>query len=261
MRIRSNLVYITSLLVLLYFFPTPVSANQPVIENHTTAASFTLSSSELYATNQPLGDPTVTGITLYGQLSESGQVDVFSFVPAQDETLPIELVVPAKTRLGSFKPTVIIVGQNLPPQETLETPVAIPLGYDQYVLLSPKGRRTAYFDYWGLQLIFSGSVASIPVTAGTPYFLIVYDPRESSGEYRIKVGTQSNIAKSYQSGITIPDVRQLLFADSPTTTIQTDTPPTQAFVENTNPFQVFDNQVKRIGDIAGYLIYRLTTLF
>lgn len=248
------------LLTMMGIFPIHVYANQPVIEGRTAPGSVLLTSTELYATNQPLGDPSVTGVTLYGQLTASGEIDVYSFMPTQDDTIPIEIVVPAKNKYGNFRPSLVVIGQNLPPQDYTDIPVAVPLGYDQYVLPSPVGKRTAYFDIRGLQLIFSGSTTTIPVTAQTPYFLFIYDPREFTGEYRIRVGSRSNFSTSYQSHITIPDLQRIVFPDSGVIRSPQDAP-LQPFVEHTNPFELFDNQVKLIGDIAGYIMYRLSTLF
>lgn len=249
------------LVLLTLSYPRAVAAFQPVVESRQLDGSLEQPAPELYGTAQPLGDPVRAAVAVYGDLRQSGEVDLYSFVASQDLTLPLELVVPAKTQYGTFKPTVAVIGPNLPLTDDEPSPLPIPLGYDQLIVASPPGRRTPYFDLGGLQYLFTGTTAMIPLTANLPYFLAVYDPREGTGGYRIKIGTTTNRKTSYQSYSVDVDSETLTFADTPVRPTD-ETPPARQpeFTDESNPFQLFDNQVKLFGDYLGYLLYRIMTL-
>lgn len=150
----------------------------------------------LFPGAQDIPDPSGSR-AVYGTLAGGEMFDVYRFEASSDATLPVQLMVPATAADAAFRPSLIVIGGEggatsagaLPPSilehlRHVEATVA--------VLVSPDAgaepRPTEYEPFVG-ETLYKGPSAEIRTRAYDVCYLIVWDPRGGTGDYRVAIGT------------------------------------------------------------------------
>ena len=197
----------------LFFFSsaifTPTFAHQPVFEARTNQGTKTSDPYELYGTAQLLGDPLFASYAVYGKLTSPDVIDMYVFTPQTEDTIPVELLVPAKTSLASFRPTLVIIGKYLNGAKTSSL-LPLPIGFESLAISSPSVRSTIY-EPWSFQKFYSGDKQDLHVFGGGIYYLAVLEPNGQTGNYVIGVGTKENFSSSVKDTATPVNANSLVF--------------------------------------------------
>jgi len=142
-------------LLLLSFIITPVAfAHQPVQEKEGTIVL----------------DPTATSVALYGALSVPGEIDSYTFTPAQDAEIPIEVLVPVRPSNTYFMPAARIMPGDI-------------------LIPAPTSDRAVFFEPFSVEKLYHGVEQRIAVSKGVTYTVSVFDPRQQTGDYSLGMGT------------------------------------------------------------------------
>src|SRR5262245_49550415 len=72
-------------------------------------------------------DPTLAALAIYGRLEFPNEIDLYAFVPAKSESIPVEAMVPVRQFNYNFRPAVIIIGRDVASSEQSNSPASLPL--------------------------------------------------------------------------------------------------------------------------------------
>ncbi|MGH9937617.1 MAG: hypothetical protein ACREAM_15315 [Blastocatellia bacterium] len=141
-------------------------------------------------------DPTLASLAIYGRLEWPNEVDLYTFVPAKSESIPLEAMVPAQQFNYNFRPAVVVIGRDIAPSQQSNSPPSLPFtlpeGFRARVIMPPEGERSAFFERRTFERLYRGNEQWIQVTAGQPYFVALYDPNHFTGSYSLGLGAVEN---------------------------------------------------------------------
>jgi len=141
-------------------------------------------------------DPTLASLAIYGRLEWPNEVDLYTFVPAKSESIPVEAMVPVRQFNYNFRPAVVIIGRDIAPSQQSNSPASLPFtlpeGFRARVIMAPEGERSAFFERRTFERLFRGNEQRIQLTAGQPYFVALYDPNHFTGSYSLGLGAVEN---------------------------------------------------------------------
>jgi hypothetical protein len=253
--------------VLLFFcvflLPHRAYAYQPVVENRPDVIIST--PQDLYELAMKTGDPTFAAYAIFGSLKQPGEVDMYVFITAKDDTIPLEVDVPAKNQYAGLRPTAVLIGPYVSQNKNAALPFAIPLEKTVLVVPSPEDARMRTFDLMSLSWYFEGTRAMIPVASGEIYYLAVFDPAGATGEYIVKLGATENFSQSVMSTVPVVEPGSLVFDTTRPEDRQRalDDQMFRAqmakqwfFVQKT-PFETLDSRIKLFFDLVGFYILRI----
>jgi len=193
MRFRLlQLIVLASLLILSYNLPA--QAHQPLLEQDLQFAvepRLFLPDREVYS----LPDPTAASLAIYGRLANPGEIDVYVFVPAKTEILPVSLLTPVRPETASLRPTLAIIGPDLSGMQNISWPYELPKGFGALLLQSGQLNLPTSYEPFSQERYFSQAKQSIAVSQGTPYYLLVFDRQQSVQDYVIGIGTIENFSE------------------------------------------------------------------
>ncbi len=142
-------------------------------------------------------DPTLASLAIYGRLEWPNEIDLYAFVPAKSESIPVELMAPVRQFNQNFRPTLIIIGRDISPSEqsnpTVSLPLTLPDGFSARVIMPPEGERVAFIEKRILERLYHGNAQWITFKAGQPYYIAVYDPNHFTGSYSLGIGSVENL--------------------------------------------------------------------
>src|SRR5215475_3844993 len=141
-------------------------------------------------------DPTLASLSIYGRLEFPNEIDLYAFVPAKSESIPVEAMVPVRHFNYNFRPALIIVGRDVTPSEQSNSPESLPIklpdGFRARVIMPPEGERGAFIDRRTFERLYHGNEQWIRLTAGQPYYIGLYDPNHFTGSYSLGLGAVDN---------------------------------------------------------------------
>jgi len=141
-------------------------------------------------------DPTIASLAIYGRLELPNEVDLYAFVPAKSESIPVEAMVPVRRFNYNFRPTVIVIGRDIEPSEQSNSPAGLPFdlpdGFRARVIMPPEGERAAFIEKHTFERLYHGNEEWIQFTAGEPYYIALYDPNHFTGSYALGLGSVEN---------------------------------------------------------------------
>ena len=264
LKISMRRVLIVPLFVLsVAVFPRLAYAYQPVMENRPNVVIST--PVDLYEFAMPTGDPTFASYAIFGSLQAPGEVDMYVFVAAKDESIPVGLDVPAKTQFSRLRPTVVLIGPYLSQEDPGSLPFEIPLGKSVLPILSTDSTRMRTFDLMSLSWYYEGTHTKASVTSGEIYYLAVFDPSGATGDYVVKLGSTENFSRSVMSTVPIIEPGSLVFETTRPEDLQraqedasfrTQTAKQWFFTRET-PFENLDSRIKLFFDLAGFYVLRI----
>ncbi len=258
MRIKQFLI----LTIFLFVLPLgqPTFANQPIVENRQTQATRSSDPYQLFNSSLVLGDPTFSGFTVYGMLSQNA-INMYYFIPKSEDTIPIEVAVPAKSTYATFFPRLTIVGKYVASGTKNPSDIPVPVGFESITTDAPIN-RTTFFDSLSLQTMYQGSSLQLHVLAYQTYFVAVTDPANLGGSYALRIGSKNNFSASVKDTATTIDPTGLVFENySPPTGGQSAGTPTSAerklFPEQKTPFETLDSRIRLWTDLLFFYLNRI----
>ena len=153
--------------VFLFGFALPAAAHRPVIEK---------------GDGEPttLEDPVHASQAVYGRLAEPGEVDVYTFTPAADGEIPVEVLVPVRPSNAEFRPS-FSFGEDAADQPIENVP-------------APAGDREVYFEEFSVERLYKQVERTYPVRAGVLYRVVVFEPAGHVGDYALGIGSAEDFA-------------------------------------------------------------------
>lgn len=149
----------------------------------------------------PIADPTTASQAVYGALGEPDQVDLYVFTAAQDQEIPVEVLVPVRPSLAEFRPWTAVWGTDLAgARVSAETdsrqPLALPTGMPALVIpgVGTDSPRPVFFEPFSMENLYRGLEEKVIVRAGGTYYVAVYDPAHRTGAYSLGIGTAEDFA-------------------------------------------------------------------
>lgn len=182
---------ITFLVFIIFGIPSWAGAHQPVLEPPVSESSLSLG---FYTKAIKLSDPTKQSLANYGTISIPGEVDLYVFVPEQEASIPVELLVPVRPVNKNFKPEVVIFSKSLDSGEEVFGTfqgLSIPDGFKKIELSNDHGEGY-FYEPFSQERYWRGTEATINLKSGQNYFLAVYDPANQTGDYSLGIGTVEN---------------------------------------------------------------------
>jgi hypothetical protein len=170
------------------FFASMASAHQPVLEPQDSPD---FKNQGMYLGAVPLEDPTIASLSVYGSLSSADEYDLYVFVPAEDAVIPVELLVPIRSRNMDFKPSFVILSKDITESDDVELPFDLIDGYKTKEFFSDN-RSGNFFEPYSMERYFRGTEIQLAVTKGQNYFIAVREPNKQSGDYVLAIGTKEN---------------------------------------------------------------------
>lgn len=175
----------------------PASAHQPTIRNQAKAAN-TSSPEEFYRSAVKINDPTSASQAVYGRLQSPGEIHLFTFTAAKNESIPIEALVPARPSNMEFRPALVVVGKDILPSSQ-QQPLPFPaLAGSNARLISPpqQAERSVFFEPFSIEKLWRGAEEKIAVAAGTTYYVALYELRHRVGDYSLGLGTVEDFSNT-----------------------------------------------------------------
>ncbi len=259
MKIRYGLL----LWLFLVFSPMvkPASAHQPIMEIRTKDVTPASDPYDVYGSAMALGDPTFASYAVSGTLGPDS-VDIYSFMAQHEDTIPIELLVPAKSRFAAFRPTLMVVGKYV--ANGIKTPsiIPIPLGFESITVPAPPA-RTTFYEPWSLTTFYHGEKQNVHILGGETYYLAVFDPNNQGGTYVISVGTKENFSGSVKDTAVPVDANNFVFENFPTRPrgAAPSIEERQLFPEQKTPFETLDSNIRLWADLFFFYTNRFIGLF
>ena len=168
-------------------YAQPAFAHQPIIEPARPALTEN-TDGDLASQAFPAKDPSVASQAIYGRLGAPGEVDLYKFTIASNESIPLEVLVPVRMSASEFHPTLAIIGPGLPePDRAL--PFSIAAGLGALVIPPPKFPRDVFFEPFSVERLYHGRKIEAALNAGQSYVVAVYDVGYRTGDYVIGIGT------------------------------------------------------------------------
>ena len=153
--IRAVILCIVSVLVSV----APVFAHNPILEpaepQQTTQANLALA--------VPIGDPTFASAAIYGRLGRPDEVDIYRFTPSKSEPLPFDALVPVRSSLSEFRPTVALIAYGLGVQAQEDFPVHLPKGYGAIFVTAYKSMESKIPKDAGFNIQIQGHTDTDPI--------------------------------------------------------------------------------------------------
>lgn len=167
------------------------SAHQPVLEREQTVVSSDYFHPGIYEIN----DPTQASLAVYARLSSPAEIDFYSFTAHKTETIPVQILVPVRTSNQAFEPALVVMGPDISGDASIVLPFVLPPGYRAQVLYSPQP-WPEFFEPFSFERLFTAAKSSVTVSDGQKYYLAVYSPGHTVGDYTIGIGTAENFSDS-----------------------------------------------------------------
>src|SRR5215813_12412640 len=190
----SLICFVLSIVILLASTPFAY-AHQPIIEKDASVKPAN-SVEELYAQAVAISDPTLASQVVYGRLASPTEIDLYTFTPARNESIPIEAMVPVNPANQNFRPAVFIVGEDVVSQNNVEFPLPLPEGYGARVIAPPAGGRAIFTEEFSIERLYHGTEEKLKVTASKPYYVAIYEPGHQVGSYALGLGTADNLSNA-----------------------------------------------------------------
>lgn len=190
MEFKQRLIAATGVLVLL-FTPILVSAHQPFIEPRLQGSGEGLLLKALM-----IPDPAIQSQAVYGSIGEEGEYDVYAFEATVEATLPVELLVPIRPANDNFRPSLFIFAKDLPAEKVIEAPdlpVEVPFDY-QVAQLRNDHSMGIFSEPFSQERYYKGERLDITVKPNQNYFLVVYEPNSTVGDYSLGIGTEEKFS-------------------------------------------------------------------
>ncbi len=243
---------------LVFAFPTKIAAYQPIMENRLSPVTSS-SPYDLFASAMLLGDATFASYGVFGALIGEA-IDMYVFGARVEDTIPIELQVPAKEKFAAFRPILTIIGPYVAGGVKSTSPVAVPVGFESVSIPMPAARSTAY-DSWGLQSVWRGEIQSVHVFPGASYYLVVTNADATGGSYILRVGAKENWKGSVKDTTTKVDANALVFENVPRRDASAPSQTERAqFAEQKTPFETLDSRLRLWLDTFFFYINRIPAL-
>ncbi|MDQ3018830.1 MAG: hypothetical protein M3Q64_03095 [bacterium] len=174
-----------------FLVPTVVDAHHPVVEP-IVAGQF--KNEGFYFRAIKLEDPTQSSLAVYGSLNAPDEYDLYAFVPAEDATIPLELLVPISNSNKNFKPSVFVIAKDL--QERTETilPFEIPKDYQVLEIKNLEDRSRIFYEPFAAERYYQSEQKQLVIQKGKNYFLAVMDTHQQNGDYALGLGTKENFS-------------------------------------------------------------------
>lgn len=196
-------------------------AHQPLLEDQLRNARRTAPCSDYFQEAVPISDPTQASLAIFGRLGWPNEVDLYTFTPAKSASIPIEALVPARQSNQYFRPAIIIIGNDIVPQQASMLPAEIPLrlpgNFHAQVIRPPEGKRSVFFEKRMLENFYRGNQQQVRLTAGRPYYIALYDPNHFTGSYSLSLGSVENFngVSKYSMFRNILAIKMGAFGDKP----------------------------------------------
>ena len=156
----------------------------------------------------PIGDPTFASAAIYGRLSQLDEVDLYRFTPSKSGPLPFDALVPVRSSLSEFRPTVALIAHGLEVPSPEDFPVHLPKGYGAIFVTDSKSTpRSVFFEPYSMERYWKSGTRTIELPSGVPAYIAVFDPTGQRGEYVIGAGTVENF-----SAITFQEILLAIFS-------------------------------------------------
>lgn len=174
-------------LLVLTFTTLTAFAHQPILERDRA-----LNENEQFELGvYPLKDPTTASLAVYGRLSSPTEVDNYTFTVSKSETIPLQLLVPVRFSNQAFEPELFVLKPGIPSQGISNLPVELPPEYQAQKLSSPRPWQE-FFEPFSFERLYRVAEVKIEVNAGETYYLMVYSPNHSRGDYTLGIGSVEN---------------------------------------------------------------------
>lgn len=174
-----------------FLFAPQALAHVPVVEPKLDQR---IETKGLYFGSIRVADPTQTSLAVYGTITQLDQQDIYAFVPSEDATIPLELLVPISYRNRNFLPSLTIVAKGLPEHEEVKVPFEVPEGYEMHQIKSISHDET-FYEKFSLERYYKVAEYELEVKKGGNYFLAVDDSNLELGQYVLGMGTKENFAE------------------------------------------------------------------
>ncbi len=169
-------------------------AHQPVIESPSNEVA-----TEEFGSAIKIDDATVDSQAIYGAITVPGQTDIYYFKAEKDAVIPVEALVPVRHSNKQFAPAIIVVGNNII-GHAKKPPIALPKGMGSR-LISPPAVRSAVFEPFSEELLYTGNPVKIKAKKGNTYYFIVYDPKDYTGDYSLAIGDKESFPIASLPGV------------------------------------------------------------
>jgi hypothetical protein len=209
----------------LFALPIAVRAHQPVLEDQLRNARRVIPCGDYFQEALPITDPTQASLAIFGRLGWPDEIDLYTFVPAKSESIPIEALVPAQQSNQNFRPAILIIGRDIQPQQQselpaeflAELPIKLPENFRARVIKPPEGKRGVFFEKRMLERFYRGNEQQVRLTAGQPYYLALYEPNHFTGSYTLGIGSAENFkdASKYSTLKNILAIKMGAFGGKP----------------------------------------------
>lgn len=170
-------------------------AHQPIIEQQSRAV---IERDKVLDLTKATGlkNPTFASLAVYGALVEPSEVDLYSFTTEKDAELPIEVLVPVRTHNRNFYPAFVLISPSQGAQQSTDgrLPFILPEGFTATVVEIPRYQRDIFFEPFSSERLYRGKEETVSVSAGTTYYLTVYEPEHYTGDYSLGIGTVENFS-------------------------------------------------------------------
>ncbi len=182
-------------MLLLWLASPPALAHQPVIEKNASIKD-TASIARIYPQAEEVTDPTVASVAIYGRLSYAGEIDLYTFVAARTENIPVEALVPLRPFNRDFRPALAVIGPAIASATQPSLPFPLPEGSQAIVIAPPEGERGLFSERYSQERLYRGREEWITVNAGQRYYVAVFEPNRNTGSYSLGLGTVENFANT-----------------------------------------------------------------
>lgn len=138
----------------------------------------------------PISDPEHSW-AVYGRLPAGAAADAIPIQAKKGQRLYLQLLVPDKPDLASFKPQVVLLGPRLRGEVPPSSPVRPPSGEGALVVPNPPKPSRIYEGFTQMHLLEYGTVDSTFPDSGR-YLLVAYDPAQEGGPYTVAIGKRES---------------------------------------------------------------------
>ena len=147
----------------------------------------------------PLPDAAISR-AVYGTLAPGEPFDAYRLSVSGPSLTPVEMLVPTTAGYRDFRPAFVLVGPGIRSAGTPPSFVSTRLD-EAYgaawatatgVLVVPDPGatpRATFYEPFSFSSYYRGGSTTVELRPGRTYYLVVYDPSGSTGEYALGVGT------------------------------------------------------------------------
>lgn len=135
---------------------------------------------------------------IFNQLTEYGQVHVYSANCRAGARLRAQLFVPQLPHGGAVVPNFAILAQSLPYSADVdEVPIEVPAGFNAVVARQIGGLGPAVVDLLTRVRYYQGAVVDSKTLVGGRAYMVVWSPKNKIGKYVLQTGHQWPLRWSY----------------------------------------------------------------